>query len=304
MHNGLYHIDLNLLKLFHSLYCCRSVTQAAQQMHLSQSAFSHALSRLRQQLGDPLFIRSASAMIPTPYADAISVEVGQVLDRLSDCLLSKQAFSPALSQHAFRIAVTDFTALMLMSRLAKRISTLAPKVRLNLIHDEQRMPLSRFETGQLDFALGFSHDDAEGHRLVSESLWWEGDYCTLASSKVMKMNRDIFLASRHILVSPWGTDSGIVDQVLASLGLSRDIAIQLPNVINAPFLVEESGYLVTLPRQAAHLLAHSLPLNEFDVPLPMPSYKLTLMSYKPTENTPENLWLREQINGLFDTHEA
>ncbi|WP_041421784.1 LysR family transcriptional regulator [Shewanella sediminis] len=299
MHNRLHRLDLNLLKLFSALYVHRNVSVAAESMNLSQSAFSHALARLRVQLDDELFIRSRAQMIPTRYADSIHEPVAEVLSTLGSCFAPQTHFIPHESRHEFNFAVTDFTALLMMPRLMAHLERHAPLVRINLTSRSEKLPLAAFEAGELDFALGYSHFDEVQTPLINQWIWWEDCYCTIASDKLERMDLKTFLSRRHILVSPWGEKIGVVDEQLSKQGLQRDIALQLPNVMNAPFVVAGSELLLTLPKFAAQALQGALPVKRFDVPVDMPTYQLKLFTYKPSENTPENLWMREQLQSLF-----
>jgi Bacterial regulatory helix-turn-helix protein, lysR family len=58
--------DLNLLLVFQAILREGSVARAAERLHLSQPATSHALSRLRHRLKDQLFVRTPTGMTPTP----------------------------------------------------------------------------------------------------------------------------------------------------------------------------------------------------------------------------------------------
>ncbi len=60
--------DLNLLHLFEAIHQTGSVTAAADRVAISQSAASHALARLREQVGDELFVRTGRALVATPIA--------------------------------------------------------------------------------------------------------------------------------------------------------------------------------------------------------------------------------------------
>lgn len=245
MHNRLHRLDLNLLKLFRALYYHRNVSVAAESMNLSQSAFSHALARLRVQLDDELFIRSRAQMIPTRYADSIHETIAEVLSTLGSCFAPQTHFIPHESRHEFNFAVTDFTALLMMSRLMPHLEQHAPGVRINLTSRSDKLPMVAFEAGELDFALGYSHFDESQTPLINQWTWWEDSYCTIASDKLESMDLQIFLSHSHILVSPWGEKTGVVDEQLSKLGLHRDIALQLPNVMNAPFVIAGSAAYLT-----------------------------------------------------------
>src|SRR5687767_3953106 len=72
-------IDLNLLVVFEAIYREGNLTRASKKLHLTQPALSHALSRLREMFGDPLFARSGRTMAPTPFARNVIGPVREAL---------------------------------------------------------------------------------------------------------------------------------------------------------------------------------------------------------------------------------
>ncbi|MCJ8298948.1 MAG: LysR family transcriptional regulator, partial [Pseudomonadales bacterium] len=105
----LHQIDLNLLLLFDALYRHRSVSGAADEISLSQSAFSHALSRLRVRLDDELFIRSNNVMQPTLKGELIAEKLSRALPLMQQALNETIEFDPATSELEFKFTATDFT---------------------------------------------------------------------------------------------------------------------------------------------------------------------------------------------------
>src|SRR6187402_1591819 len=87
-------IDLNLLVVLRALLTERHVTRAARQLGLSQSATSHALSRLRDLYGDPLLVRSGRALELTPRAAAILPQLERGLGELQASLSGQERFEP------------------------------------------------------------------------------------------------------------------------------------------------------------------------------------------------------------------
>ena len=85
-------IDLNLLHVFYAVFETKNVSVAADRLHLSQSAASHAITRLRKQLGDPLFVRTAGGMQATPFAEQLARPIGEALDSLRNSVRSAREF--------------------------------------------------------------------------------------------------------------------------------------------------------------------------------------------------------------------
>jgi len=129
-------IDLNLLVMFDALMREKSVSRAAQRLNRSQSATSHALERLRQQLRDPLLIRQGGEMVPSPFAVQLYVEVQPMLRRLARALAPVEPFDPATSKRVFRLAMRDFLS-GLFPDLLHLVNGSAPHTRLEWLSVEE-----------------------------------------------------------------------------------------------------------------------------------------------------------------------
>src|SRR5688572_18861743 len=115
-------VDLNLLVALDALLEARNVTAAAARVGLTQPALSRALARLRATFGDPLLVRTARGMRPTPRAEALAVPLRRALGDVARLLAAPSAFDPASARREFAIAGTDFTFLVLLPRLAAALA--------------------------------------------------------------------------------------------------------------------------------------------------------------------------------------
>ena len=146
-------IDLNLLVVFDAVMQERNVTRAGQRLGLSQPAMSHALARLRHMLKDDLFIRSPKGMLPTPRAEQLALPVRSALDGLQHSLEPTQ-FNPSKATRSFRVAVDNYSAVVLVGPLAGRISKIAPEVTLEFRPSGTLNILDLLDRGELDLAIG------------------------------------------------------------------------------------------------------------------------------------------------------
>ncbi|WP_231730988.1 LysR family transcriptional regulator [Lacimicrobium alkaliphilum] len=96
-------LDLNLLKIFEALYQERNMSRAAQRLHLTPSAVSHAIKRLRNQLADPLFSRQGNMMQPTALCESLAPALINNLDQLRQILQLSEQFSPETAVNYFRL---------------------------------------------------------------------------------------------------------------------------------------------------------------------------------------------------------
>src|SRR5258708_30575590 len=120
--------DLNLLRVFDAMMAERNVTRAAQRVFLSQPAVSHALARLRKEIGDPLFVRAGREMTPTARATELGPAVHTMLDQLA-LAVGKTRFDPRTSAAVFRIGVVDVREYLLAPMFAKLMREEASSIR-------------------------------------------------------------------------------------------------------------------------------------------------------------------------------
>ena len=150
--NELRRLDLTLLMVLDGALRHRKLTAVAQQLGLTQPAISHALTRLRDILGDPLFVRRANGVQPTPRALALAQPVAQALATLRDALQQGRRFDPGTAAREFRIAALDYAIAMLVPDFLARFSTIAPGCRLafrSLGYEEGRAALAH---GSIDLS--------------------------------------------------------------------------------------------------------------------------------------------------------
>ena len=144
-------VDLNLLVVFEVLMAERSVTRAAERLGRTQSAISHSLARLREQVGDPLLVKVGGRMSPSPFAERLADEVRPILRSIQRVLVPPVAFDPATSTRVFRVALPDLTP-SLFPLLAERVRREAPSAAIEWVARDEAMWPALVE-GQVDVAL-------------------------------------------------------------------------------------------------------------------------------------------------------
>lgn len=155
MHPALRRLDLNLLPVFDAIYRHRSVRLAADELAMSTSALSHALSRLRTTLNDPLFFREGHRMSPSVYATQLAPSIASALSFLNHELTRSRSLKrPKVA--SLHIAITDFTALCIFPALMHTLQDAAPGLRFELRYSPHSPALTELLAGEVDLALGFS----------------------------------------------------------------------------------------------------------------------------------------------------
>lgn len=292
-------LDTRLLQVFDEIYKTRSVSRAADQLGLGQPVVSVALGKLRQHFGDPLFVRTASGMDPTPLGEELVRPIRHAIDALQAALGYRSAFDPATVQRTFRIAMTDISQIVLLPGLWARLHRAAPGVQVevaNLSPDTARM----LETGEVDLALGFMPQLDAG--FYQQTLFGQ-NYVCLASVDHPRIQGDLslaqFEAEEHAVVISSGTGHGYLDRELARHNIERRIVLRVPNFLGVAFVVEHTDLVVTIPARLGEMLSMHGRFRIYRTPFSLPGYTVKQFWHERFHHDPANRWLRSLIRELL-----
>jgi DNA-binding transcriptional LysR family regulator len=174
--NNIRRLDGGLLLIFRELLIHRRTGAAADALGLSQSAVSHALKRLRDIIGDPLFIRRSHGLEPTRRALELGPAIDALIDMANGIVSSHEAFDPGTTRRQFKIAVPDFMASVIGAGLAASFQREAPRSTFGchqLIVDHA---LDAVRLGEVDLAIG--HFASIPPDLETKKLF-EDQYCVV-----------------------------------------------------------------------------------------------------------------------------
>ncbi|EOC0110426.1 LysR family transcriptional regulator [Cronobacter sakazakii] len=298
MHPSLRRLDLNLLPVFDAIYRHRSVRKAADELAMSTSALSHALSRLRTTLNDPLFYREGHRMCPSVYATQLAPSIASALKFLNQELTPQPEFDPACSTECLQIAITDFTAFCIFPALMHRLQRDAPGLRFELRYLPHSPALNELLAGEMDLALGFSAPEDIRHAELDEINWLEDDYVVISSARRAQLTFEDYLAARHVVVTPWNEKQGVLDSQLEKMGYARHIALKTPSMLGAPFIVAESDLLMALPRFAAQKLLPATDIRIFELSFEVPSFEVKIYSHQRSGKRGATDWLKRVLQAL------
>lgn len=291
-------LDANLLQLFELIYDTRSVTRAAEQLGLAQPTVSIWLGKLRHQLGDPLFVRTPSGMLPTPEAEALIGTVRQALESLRYLAQRQTKFDPATSARRFRICMTDASHITLLPQLLAHVRSVAPGVRLGAERIDERTA-QRLESGEADLALGLIPELGAG--FYQQSLYNQ-DWVCLANARHPRigqtLTQDDYQREGHITVVS-GTGHQLLDASLDRFHRTHQVVLELPGFLGLTAIVSTTDLLVTLPRHIGETLAALGGLRAFPCPIPIPSFTVKQHWHSRYHNDPGNRWLRGLCADLF-----
>lgn len=293
-------VDLNLLVAFEALYALKSVTAAAQSLHVGQPAMSASLGRLRSLFDDDLFVRVGREMRPTAKANAIAPQVTAALDTIRATLAEPQAFTPLSAQRVFTLATSDYFASLILPKLLGAFQQQAPHVDLRLITVEKESFIELIEGGIVDVALG-TFANLPSHVLV-ENLLLERflGVCRLNHPALEdgKVSLEKFVAFPHALFTLRRDAVGIIDQLLAEQGLQRRVALTVPYWFALPTAIATSDLIAAIPSCLEQHFLRYYPLQVFELPIDVPHWTISMAWSKLSDRDAANLWLRQVIQAV------
>ncbi len=282
-------IDLNLLVVFDVVMEQRHVGRSAQQLNLSPSAISHSLGRLRLLLGDPLFLRTPKGVVPTDRAEELAAPIAEILSRVRSVVASAEPFDPARSTRRFTIGAPDGVSSVFMPPLLEALNLTAPAIAISIrqllpAHGEPnpslawRDAIAALDARELDIAV--IPQDVFPARF-SHSLFYEEDFVVAAREGhpfVADPTLHHYCAMQHLVVSHTGDAHGFVDNVLAAQGLTRNVALTVPNFMFALATLAGSDFISALPRRFVSEHAARFGVVGVDPPLPLGRFPLSIVT--------------------------
>jgi DNA-binding transcriptional LysR family regulator len=314
-------IDLNLLRVFDAVFEDQNLLRAGKRLHLSQSAVSHALGRLREALQDELFVRTSKGMEPTPRALAMAMPLREAVQRIQDTLGVKP-FIPAQASRQFVIAANDYVTTVLLGRLSSRLSTAAPLVDL-VIRPSTRLDLAaQIDVGRIDMAISiFAEVPA---RFQSVRVWTQREVLVMRRGHPAG-RRKISLAdlARYplVTVSLGGQEEGAVggfiverglarqsemfdrqalEDALAKIGIAPRLRVAVPHSLAVPMLLRDSDMMSLVPVPLANEFVRNRDIVKKELPYPSPSATLRAVWHRRHEHDPAHAWLRGQVAELAE----
>jgi len=289
--------DLNLFVVFEAIFTQGGVTRAAEMLNLSQPTISHALGRLRERIGDPLFVRRGQKLVPTAQAQAMIGPVRQALRLFEHTLAELDGFDPATAEMQFALGMRSLLEDSYFLPLAVLMSRSAPLASVASTPFDRRRMETALASGELnaviDIFLPLS-DEVRREHLPAAS-----PSVVVARRGHPQIEGDIdisrYLAADHVVVTSRGQGLGPEDLALSREGQARRVQARCQQISSAMRLVGASNMLLTmsetLARRANLLFDHQL----LPTPFPAPVVDIYLYWHANTEADPANLWFRDMI---------
>ena len=302
-------IDLNLLVYLEVLLRERNVTQAANQLGLSQPAMSNGLRRLRALFDDPLLVRTSEGMTPTERALELEPLVKEILLGVDRAMQPATEFEPRAAQMVVRIMASDYAEYTLFPAVLTELRDDAPDITLDIMNPSDVSFLD-VERGKVDLVINrFDQMPQSFHQIT---LWQDSFSCLLSPNHPIldDFSLESYLSADHIWVSKTGMGVGVgvdpsdvqrlgwVDSALAQLGEKRRIRVFTRHYQAAMTLAEQNDLIVTLPTRATWLKQNDPRVAIRQVPFDVPPLELKMAWSPLLHNNAPHRWVRQFITRI------
>jgi DNA-binding transcriptional LysR family regulator len=291
-------LDLNLLVVFEAVLEERNIARAATRLHLSASAVSHGLRRLRQTFNDPLFLKHPKGVVPTAQAIAMAPAVAQILAQVRQVIANAEVFEPARSRRRLVIGAPDALAVAILPRALKEIERNAPGLRIGVQNVQPSETLEALDARRIDVAL-YPLEELPPRFESRELFEEEFVVAARAGHKLFRrLTLENYCKARHVLVSSTNDPHGFVDDVLKTLGAARTVALTVPTFLLALAVIADSDMVGTLPRSLLALHAKSFAINARRPPFPLSSSTIRAIAPRPAMQDGAIVWLMDLLHRL------
>lgn len=289
-------LDLNLLVAFNVVMETRSVSRAAEQLHLSQPAMSAALGRLRDYFGDDLLVLHGKRMFPTPYAESLVHGVQETLRSIDALITSSTSFDPATSQRVFRLIASDYITAAVIAPLSRRLAQIAPGIRLEAVLPSDG---SADLIAQGAFDLLITPEEFINPSQPAELLFEERHVVIGWSGNPVfgrPMTEDDLMQAGHVGVLMGNQRTpAFADSTMQQSGRFRQMDVTASSFTVVPWLVIETNRMALMHERLALCMARMFPLAIAPIPFDFPVMR-EMMQFNHARSTDEGLkWLRAEL---------
>ncbi len=285
-------LDMNLLIALDHLLNLRSITQAANKMHLTQSAMSSALRRLRDYFDDQLLVQIGREMELTPRAEALKQPLRDILVQLEGVLSAGLSFDATKSERQFRLIVSDYTLAVLAPHLLALADQEGATTRFKF-QPQVKSPQEVIERGDADFLITpelFLSPDHPSEPLFHDrfvaAVWTEGRYAD------RPLTLDQYLGAKHVVMVPETDITSFQSDFMARMGIMRDFEIESYNFVGLAPLVVGTDRIATVHGQLGRSLSRAYPLVIHPLPFEAPQIREHLQWHRQKTADPGIAWLR------------
>ncbi len=292
-------LDLNLLRVFSSVYRHQSITLAAEEMGMTQPGVSGLLKRLQQQVGCQLFIRSGRGIAPTREAQELIRQVEPALIQIQNAIENLEEFNTSIP-HKFVVYTSEPVMLKLLPKIESDQDLGKVKIELHPTRSTEDQLIQDLNQRQADLAIEFSNHSSNS--FFTEELF-EDEMCIIARKGHPRIDGSLsveeYYSEKHITLKLRREQVYLADYFTAESLKERVVAAECSSLVWQISMVSNSDCIATMTKSLAHLLADQLNIQVIPMPFTTIPIKYHLMAHNRDKKNPSNIWLRQRLKSYL-----
>lgn len=296
---NLRNFDLNLLTIFEAILAERSMTRAAKRLGMTQPAISNALNRLRQQIDDPLFLRTADGMTPTPRAQALAPAVQSALETVRRCLSDDATFNPARANRTFTLALGDYAEQAIVPALIREVRAQSKTIHFHFLPNAGSTLIKEMREGRVDLVWDGTAVEQSG--FISEVVESNKMVCIMAKDHPLAQKEVLsiedYAQAEHVQLSATSSYAHDTDQQIRRLGIRRKFAVEVPRFLSMMQITAATDLLSTTTEHFARTYQGDLGIVVKELPFNM-TRDVYQSWHSSQTNDPGHAWLRELLSPI------
>lgn len=293
-------VDLNLLVCLDALLTERHVSRAASIVGLSQPGMSSALARLRRLIGDPLLVREGQSLALTARAQSLAHPVREALALIRRALDDRPAFDPSVDECTIRVSCSDYSAVLLIAPLVRRLTLEAPGVTIQ-VQPRSADPVQSLRGSQTDLVIeptAVMGEAALPSRPLFEDRWqccaWSGN------TRIGEtLTAETFAELGHIVYSMGpGAPMSLADDFLSGSGMRRRVEFSVESFFLAPLLLQGTDLIALVLERVIPLLQRMADITVLEPPVAIPPIVQTMWWSAVRTADPAHRWVRERVAAI------
>ena len=301
--------DANLFLVLHAVLEEKSATRAAERLHVTQSAISNALGRLRDLFGDPLVVRSGRGLVSTPRADELAPHLAEAVKALQVALDGGAVFVAKESTRSFVLCAADNHQGSEVPRIAQAFAAAMPRAKLRVVSTDYLAATDGLATGVVDCMLG--PEQVAGPGLSQEWLFEERaafvvrrDHPTMPAKMSVKAFNDARHVDVEVVLGRTGIGHDVATRHFKALGLRREAPVTVPHFTAAAMVASRTDLMAGLPHRFAKLMCGLLPLRVVPTLFPVPKIGIALVWHERTDADPGARFFRRLVADTLKSVES
>jgi DNA-binding transcriptional LysR family regulator len=289
--------DLNLLAIFVAIGEELNLSRASGRLGLSQPALSHALSRLREQFADPLFVRGQRGLLATPKVGILLPQIRTVLAQAERLYGPGEDLDLKSLKRRVVIASTAYFEAIALVRFVKRAQKLAPGLQLETRSLSGGFPKGELESGEFDLAIAAYFDEVP-ESFALQTVFTDRFVCICSKKNMYRQTTQTtadYLNARHLQIEVPPGVFAPVDQYLKAKKKRREILLRVGNFLTPPDILNQSDLLLTCPLSLAETYREMFPLIICELPFWLPPITTKMVWHEKNRYDSFHRWLRDSV---------